>query len=85
MTVAALAEAGAEVLGETIQELEDFFYAEDGLVAPPRTERLQRALNVLTHLFYRSGLHTNVRKTMSMACWACHTPIYGQRRPTLGK
>ena len=35
MTVAALAEAGAEVLGETIQELEDFFYAEDGLVAPP--------------------------------------------------
>ena len=62
----AQTEAGAEGLRETIQELAEFFYVDDGLVASPWTERLQRAFNVLTNLFDWVGLCTNVWKKVSM-------------------
>ena len=58
---------GAEGLGETIQELVAFFYADDGLVASPQTDRFQRAFKVLTDLFDQVGLLTNVRKKVSIA------------------
>ena len=74
VVVVALAELVAEVLRETIQELADFFYTDYGLVVSPQPERLQRTFNVLIYLFYRFGLRTNMRKTVSIACWLCYTP-----------
>ena len=71
VTVVALAEAGAEVLRETIQELADFFYADDALVASLPPEKFQREFNVLTYIFDHVGLHTNVHKTVSMDCRPC--------------
>ena len=67
----AMTEAISEGLGETIQELVDFFYADDGIVVSPRLEILQMAFNVLTDLFCWVSLHTNVRKTVSMAFRPC--------------
>ena len=67
----AMTEARSEGLGETIQELVDFFYADDGIVVSPRLEILQMAFNVLTDLFCWVSLHTNVRKTVSMDFRPC--------------
>ena len=67
VTVVAPTETGAEEIKETIQELEDFFYADNGLVVLPRPERLQRVFNVLIYLFNQIGLQKNVQKTVSMA------------------
>ena len=67
-TVMAPMEAGAEVLREMIQKLVDFFYVYNSVVASPRPEMLQRAFNVLTDLFNRSGLNMNVRNMVRMAC-----------------
>ena len=41
-----------------------FFYADYGLIASLWTEMLQRLFNILTNLFDRVGLRTNVRKTV---------------------
>ena len=57
-----------------IEELTALFYAYDGLVALPRTERSQRAFNVFTDIFDRVGLCTNVWKMASMACRPCYNP-----------
>ena len=46
-------EAGTGGLGLTIIYLATYFYGDDGLVALPQTERLQRAFDVLTGLFGR--------------------------------
>ena len=74
VAVVAPMEAGSEGLGKTIQELEDFFYADDGIVKSPRTERLHRVFNILTDIFGRFGLHKNVWKRVSMSCWPCYNP-----------
>ena len=71
VTVVSLTEAGEEGLGETVQELAAYFYADNGLIMSPRPERLQRSFDVLTDQF---GLHTNVRKTVSIAFQPCHAP-----------
>ena len=71
VTVVALAEAGVEVLRDTIQELADFFYADDALVASLPPEKFQRTFNVLTDLFDQVGLHTNLHKTVIMDCRLC--------------
>ena len=42
------------------------FYANDGLLALPQTDHLQSALDVLTGLFGRYGLHTNVNKMVGI-------------------
>ena len=47
---------------------------DDGLVAPPHPERLQRVFNVPTDLFDQVGLRKNVWKTISMACQPCFVP-----------
>ena len=74
VTVVAPTEAGAEGLREMIQELAAFSYVGDGLVMSPQLERLQRDFNVLTNIFEWVVLHTNMRKTVSMACRPCYTP-----------
>ena len=65
--VVAPTEAGAEGLGDTIQELRWFFYAGERRVALPRPERLQRLFNALTDLFDWVGLRKNIRNTVRMA------------------
>ena len=72
VTVLALTGAGAEGLGDTIQKLTSFFYADGRLVALPRLERLHRALNFLKDLFSRVDLHIDVQKMVSMAFRPCY-------------
>ena len=57
-----------EGLGLSIQELADFFYTNDGLVASTHLERLRRTFYILSVLFDRAGLQANARKTVSMTC-----------------
>ena len=57
-----------------VQDLAEYFYADYGLVASPRPERLQKSFGILTDLFDRVGLRKNVRKTARMSCRPCHTP-----------
>ena len=59
-------ESGTKRLRETFQELPVFFYADDGSVASPQTERLHRAFNILTDLFGQVGLCKNVWKMVNM-------------------
>ena len=49
----------------------EFFYADDGVVAPTDPGWLQSAFDFLTGLFDRVGLQTNVRKTVGMVCRPC--------------
>ena len=44
------------------------FYADDGYIASTDAELLQRSVDVLTDLFDRVGLKTNVSKTKVMTC-----------------
>ena len=55
-------------LGLKIINLEAYFYAGDGLVAFTQPERLQRAFDALTGLFYRVSLQTKTANTVSMVC-----------------
>ena len=48
-----------------------FFYTNKRILTSPRQARLQAALDVLTVLFDRVGLRTNVTKTMWMVCQTC--------------
>ena len=74
VTVVEPNEDGRERLGVSIQDLAAYFYAYDGLVTLNQLERLQRAFSILTGLFDRFGLRTNMRKTVSMACQPYHAP-----------
>ena len=66
VTLVTPMEAGAEGLRESILELATFFYADGGLITSPHPEILQRAFNILTDLFGRVGIRTNLRKMMIM-------------------
>ena len=46
----------------------EFFYAGDGMVASTDPGWIQLAFDMLTGIFDRVGLRTNVRKTMGMVC-----------------
>ena len=50
------------------------FYANDGLVASPKSSRIQAAFDVLTGLFDHVGIMKNEGKTVIMACYPCQTP-----------
>ena len=63
VTVVLPTEAVIEGLGETIQELAAFFYADDGLVMLPCIERLKREFNIITNLFDCIGLCTKIWNT----------------------
>ena len=69
-------EAGAEVLVALVQDLEAYFYTDNGLVALTQSERLKRSFDILTYLFDWFGLWTNVRKKARMEFRTCHTPGY---------
>jgi hypothetical protein len=43
-------------------------YVDDAYLVSPGPEFLQRALDILVHLFARVGLKTNVQKTQTMIC-----------------
>ena len=66
-----LGASGTEGLGQGVQRLEAYFYADDGILALALATRLQRAFDTLTELFGRVGLHTNVVKTVIMDCKTC--------------
>ena len=74
VTVVMPTEAGRGGIGQTIIDLEAYFYADDGIVALNQPERLWRAYDVLTGLFDRVGLKTNTAKMVSMVRQSCHAP-----------
>ena len=45
-----------------------FFYEEYGMVASTEPGWIQLAFDMLTGLFERVGLRTNIRKTVGMVC-----------------
>ena len=68
VTLVAGYKAGTDEFGRTVQWLESFFYADDVLLNSPRPNRLQGALDVLTGVFNRVDLKTNINKTICMVC-----------------
>ena len=50
------------------------FYAKNGIFYLTQPERLHREFEVLTVLFDRVGLRTNMWKMVSMACQSCQPP-----------
>ena len=61
-------EVEPERFRQPVQWLVAFFYTDDGLLASPRPACLQATLGVLTGLFDRFGLQTNINKTAGMVC-----------------
>ena len=61
-------EAGKDGFGRAVQCLVELFYTNNGLIASPSLARIQAALDVLTGLFNRLGLQTNVNKMVGMVC-----------------
>ena len=74
LTVVTTTEAGTGGLDLTIIDLAAYFYADEGLLASTKLERLQRAFDVLTGLFERFGLRTNTAKTIGIVCQPFHAP-----------
>ena len=66
VTLVAGEEAGPDGFGPAVQWMATFFYANDGLLVFPRPARIQAALDVMTGLFDRVGLQTNVDKTVGI-------------------
>ena len=64
----AVEEAGPGGFGREAGQMAKVFYAENGLLASTRMERLQREFIVLTNLLDHMDLRTNVGKTVSMVC-----------------
>ena len=65
-------EVGPDDFGRAVQWLVAFFYAEDVHLALPGPSHIQAALYVLTVLFIRLVLHTNVDKTVGMIYYPCY-------------
>ena len=57
-----------------------FFYTDGGIIAPPRPSWIQVVMDVLTVLFDRVGLQTNLDKTVGMMCQPCY--IVGRKSET---
>ena len=66
---------GTGGLGMPIRDLAVYFYSGNGLVASTQPERLHRAFNILTGLFYWVGLKTNTRKMVIIAYQPFHAPV----------
>ena len=75
VTVVAATEEGTGGLGMPIRDLAVYFYSGNGLVASTQPERLHRAFNILTGLFYWVGLKTNTRKMVIIAYQPFHAPV----------
>ena len=59
-------------IDEVVQLFAALFYADDGYIASSDAETLQRSVDVLTGLFDRVGLKTNVDKTKVMTLSLIH-------------
>ena len=68
MTLVAGEDSDPDGLGRAVQWLAALFYTDDGLLASLKLDCLQEALDVLTILFDRVGIQTNVKKTVGMVC-----------------
>ena len=62
-----VADPVTEGFGQYIQWMGAYFYSDDGLLASMRETQLQQAFNILTEMFVRVGLRTNVGNMVSMA------------------
>ena len=71
-------EADPECVGISVQTLYMLFYANDGLLIPPRIDRLQEDLDVLTGLFEQVGL----RKIWTRR-WTLHASRVAQKANTM--
>ena len=60
-----------EVLGQYVQRLVAYLYADYGLRASTWVSRLQRAFTTMTEFFYRVVLRKNLAKMVIMACQTC--------------
>ena len=67
-------EADAEGLVVSIQDSEDYFYANGGLATPTQIESMQREFEILAELFDRVNFRMNTWNTASMAFQPCHAP-----------
>ena len=68
VVVEAEGEAVPEGFGWDVQHMAAYLYVDDGLLASKWVAKIYRVYNVLTEIFDRFGLRTNVSKTVSMAC-----------------
>ena len=75
VTVVAQTKEEMEGLGLLIQDLEEYFYFENGLVSSIQLERLQRAFDILTGIFDRVGLKMNIQMMVSVDCQPCYAPV----------
>ena len=73
LTAVAGEDAGPEVFGREVQKLTTLFYVDNVLLASTRAANLQEVLDVLTGLFNRFGLWTNVEKMDVMVLKPCRT------------
>ena len=67
-------EAGEEVIQEKVHDFVPFLCVDDSMVVSPWMERFRIYFNILTYLFGRFGISTNVRKMVSMAFRPCYIP-----------
>ena len=67
-TVVAGEDAGPDSFFRSVQTLVMIFYVDDRFLASPRLARIQEALGILTGLFYRVVLRTNVDKRFIITC-----------------
>ena len=65
-------EAGAEVLGVSIQDLVAYFYADEGNFASTKPGRLKKAFDVLSYRLNCFVIPTNTRKTVIIPCQPFH-------------
>ena len=66
VTVVEVEEGELEGFGRVFQQLLALLYVDYGLLVSPWPTRLQEALDVLTGLFDRFGLRTNVAKIVGL-------------------
>ena len=57
---------GTEGFDPTLQQMDSFFYADDGLLKKTWTGWIQRKFDTLTGLFDQVGLRENMWKTVGM-------------------
>ena len=55
------------------KKLSVLFYAYNGLLVSPRPARFQEALYIMTGLFNRVNLSTNMEKTVGIVCQPCRS------------
>ena len=68
-------EAGLDGFGRVVQWMAALFYANNEMLALPRSAWIHADLYFLTGLFDRVGIQTNINKTVGMACQSCYIVV----------